>query len=209
MADTSRLSIYNGALRVLGERPLASLSESREPRRMLDSSWDDNVVTRALEAGDWLFATRSMQYDYSPSVESDFGFQRAFDKPTDFVRTSAVCSDEYFQYPLTARQYADEAGYWWSDLDTIYVKYVSDDSSYGMDMAKWPQAFVKYLEALMASEIVMALKQNRQAWLDSLELVDKLLKEAQSKNAMAEGAKFAPPSSWARARSGSWGSRNQ
>jgi hypothetical protein len=51
----------------------------------------------------------------------------AFAKPTDWVDTSAVCQDEYFRVPLL--QYADEVGYWFADLDEIYVKYVSDGAT--------------------------------------------------------------------------------
>jgi hypothetical protein len=36
--------------------------------------------------------------------------------------------------PLT--DYADEVAYWFSDLDEIYVRYVSDDANFGMDFAR-------------------------------------------------------------------------
>jgi hypothetical protein len=202
MATTSRLSLYNGALRELGERQLASLSENREPRRMLDAAWDDNAVQRALEAGCWLFASRSQEYTYSPSVEPEWGFRRAFNKPDDFVRTCGIYGDEYMRIPLTAQQYRDEAGYWFSDLDTLYITYVSNDASYGLAMARWPQSFVKYLEALLACDIAQPLKGNRQARTDMEGLMDKRLVEAQSQNAMAEGAKFLPVSGWVRSRMG-------
>lgn len=208
MATTTRISLYNGALRLLGERKLGSLTENREPRRILDDIWDDNVVIRALESGDWLFATRSMMYDYSPSVEPEFGFSRAFNKPDDFVRTSSVCSDEFFRYPMKASEYADEAGFWFAELDTIYVKYISNHSTYGMDMARWPQSFVKYLEAMIAEEACMPLKLNRQAWIDLMKLRESLLAQARSNNAMADGAKSLPKGAWARARSAIWGNRD-
>lgn len=207
MATTSRITLYNGALRLLGERLLASLAENREPRRMLDASWDDNVVQRALEAGQWNFATRGMMYDYSPSVEPEFGYQRAFNKPDDFVRTVAVCQDEYFRVPLT--QYSDEAGYWFSDLDTLFIKYVSNGATYGGDMSRWPQSFVKYVEALLAADIAMPLKQNKQARDDMLQIGERLLIEAKSQNAMADPAKFLPTSSWVNARAGGWGRINR
>lgn len=201
MATTTRLTIYNGALRLLGDRKLSTLTDNVPSRRMLDDCWDDNVVDRALEAGDWLFATRTMMYDYSPSVEPEFGFRRAFDKPTDWKRTSALASDEYFQNPLTDRQYNDEAGYWWADVDTIYVKYVSNLAQYGNDMSRWPQVFVKYVEALMAADIAMPLKQNESTWQNMLKISEMALVDAMSKNAMAAGAKFPPRSGWVTARS--------
>jgi len=204
---TTRLTLYNGALRLLGERKLASLAENREPRRLLDDAWDDGAVNGALEAGQWFFACRGMQYDYSPSVEPPFGYRRAFNKPGDFVRTMAVCQDEYFNVPVTA--YSDEAGFWYADLDTLFIKYVSNDAAYGNDMSRWPQTFVKYLEACLARDIVMALKQNKTAWVDSIQLAKDLLVEAKSQNAMAEPAKFLPASSWVAARAGAGRSRSR
>lgn len=205
---TTRLSLYNGALRLLGERQLGSITENREPRRMLDAAWDDGAVNGALEAGQWLFACRGMQYDYSPSVEPEFGYRRAFNKPDDFVRTMAVCEDEYFKVPLT--QYADEAGYWFADLDTIYIKYVSNGATYGNDMSRWPQSFVKYFEAVLAGGIAMPLTQNRQKLVDMENIAAERLKQAKSQNAMADPAKFMPTSSWVNARaSGNWGRLNR
>lgn len=202
MATTSRLTLYNGALRLLGDRPLASLTENREPRRQLDACWDGNVVERALEAGLWNFAMRAMQYDYSPSITPGIegGYQYAFNKPDDFVRTAAVCQDGYFKVPLT--EYSDEAGYWFADLQTIYVKIVSKGNDYGMNMARWPQSFVKYLEAIMAAEIAIPLTQNEKKFETMVALSERLLIGAKNQNAMADPVKFLPTSSWARARAG-------
>src|SRR4051812_47728400 len=112
---TTKLLLYNGALTKLGERRLSTLAENREPRRALDGVYDDNFINKVLIAGQWNFATVSVQADYSASIEPDFGFARAFDKPTDFIRTIAVCSDEFFRAPVL--DYADEGNYWFADLD--------------------------------------------------------------------------------------------
>jgi len=200
---TSRLSLYNGALRLLGDRQLASASENRESRRILDAAWDDGAVNAALEAGQWLFACRSMMYDYSPSVEPPFGYRRAFNKPDDFVRTMAVCSDEYFNTPII--HYTDEVGYWFCDLDTIYVRFVSNDPVYGGDMSRWPQSFVKYLEAILARDAAMPLKQNESARNNMIAIADKMLVTAKSQNAMADPVKFPPKGSWVGARSAGYG----
>jgi len=208
MAAT-RLSLYNGALRLCGERLLASLTEAREPRRMLDSAWNDNFVNGVLEDGQWGFACRSAMYDYSPSVTPTFGYRRAFNKPTDFVRTMAVCADEYFKVPLT--EYSDERGFWYAEPDTIYIKYVSNDAAYGADMSLWPQSFVDYVEAKLATRIIMPLKQNKQARDDMFAIAEQLLTKANSQNSMADPAKFPPQGSWVRARTtgGQWNNPNR
>lgn len=204
---TTRLSIYNGALRHCTERQLASLTENREPRRMLDAAWGDGFLKGVLEAGQWGFACRSMMYDYSPSVEPTFGLRRAFNKPDDFVRTMAVCADEYFKVPVV--NYADERGFWYSDLDTMYIKYVSNSPEFGLDFSLWPQSFVDYVESKLAEKVIGPLKQNRQATVDQMEITKNLLMIANSQNAMADPVKFPPVGMWVGARAGAYGRWNR
>lgn len=196
----SKLSLYNGALRELGEGKLASLSENREPRRVLDSMWDSDAVKTCLAAGQWNFATNSIELSYSPSVTPAFGLTYAFDKPANWVRTVAMCSDERFTSPL--RHYQDEGAYWYADLDTLYVRYVDSGTSFGLDYSKWPANFTRYVETWLAARICMPLTQN-QGKRDGLEqLAEVWLVKAKSTDAMDEATKFMPTSSWTRARTG-------
>lgn len=195
-----KLSLYNGALRFLGKSRLASLSDDVEGRYLLDAVWDDRYLRRVLEQGQWNFATRTVRADYSPSVEPPFGFKRAFDKPTDWVRTVAVAGDEFFRSPLTAREYRDEAGFWFSDLDVIYVGFVSDTTDYGGNLAIWPETFTAWVESWMGLQIAPNVTPS-QSNLEALGKKSKhLLRDARSKDAMNEGAAFPPMGSWSRAR---------
>lgn len=155
MAGTTRLKLYNGALLLCGERSIASLSEEREPRRLLDIVWDKGGVRYCLEQGQWQFAMRTQQIDQDPDVDTTFGYNNAFTKPDDWVATSALCQDERFAVPLL--EYADELQNWYSDITPIYVKYVSDDANFGGNLAIWPNSFVDYVEAYFASQIIYKL----------------------------------------------------
>lgn len=209
---TTRLSLYNAALRHLGSRELASLSENRESRRVLDGVWNSGLVNTLLETGLWNFAIRAVRLEYTPSIAPDFGYARAFAKPDDFVRTAAVCSEEFFNLPLT--QYADEAAYWFSDLDPLYVKYVSNDADYGGNLTQWPPGFTRWAETYLAHRVAKRLTGSDSAMADMLKLQDRLLIDAKSRDAMAEPTAFPPQGSWVRARSqrnGRWdrGSRSR
>ena len=149
---TTKLKVYNEALRYCKERKIADLTEDREPRRVLDDVWDNGGVNACLEEGQWKFATRTVRIDNDPAVTTDFGYRFAFSKPTDWVATLSVCSDEYFDVPLT--RYSHENDFWYSDLNLIYVKYVSDDAAYGNDLSLWPTTFTNYVSAHFAREIV-------------------------------------------------------
>lgn len=195
---TDRLKLYNDALLMCGERSLAALTEEREPRRLLDQVWNSDGVKKCLESGQWHFAMRGTRIDYDPDIEPDFGYRRAFSKPTDWILTAGVCSDEFFRVPLV--QYFDEAGYWYSELDIIYVRYVSNDDAYGMDLNQWPESFEEFVAAHFASRIVLKLTNGESKFKTILALREKLKKEAKARAAMAEPTSFAAQGSWSRAR---------
>lgn len=202
---TDRLSLYNGALRICGERKLASLAENREPRRLLDDVWDGGAVDYCLEQGFWNFATRATQLDYDAGIDPEFGYKFAFGKPDDYVRTAAVCSDEFFNSPIV--QYSDETDYWFCDLQTIWVKFISDDDAYGYNFGKWPQTFVLYAEHYLANSIAPKLTSSESKALKIEKGMKKALVDARSKDAMNEPAKFLPQGTWVGARYGRSGYR--
>lgn len=203
-----KLSIYNGALQRLGSRNLASLTENREPRRVLDSAWgsDDSIVKLALEKGEWNFSIRTVEGIYSSTVEPEFGFTRAYNKPTDMLRLAALSSDEFFRNSLLATDYVDEADFWFTDQPILYVRYISIGDGYGLNSGAWTGAFRDYLECDLAWRTCERLT-NATAKRDRIER-DRMnaLKSAKSLDAMGDGVKFLPSGSWSRSRSGRFGS---
>lgn len=195
---TDKLSLFNDALLVCGERFLSSLTEQREPRRLLDQVWSSGGVRRCLEEGQWRFATRTIQLDYDPGLEPDFGYTRVFDKPTDWVATVALCSDEYFRVPLT--RVVDEAGYWYSDLDTIYVRYISDDESYGMNLGAWPEAFREFVAAHLASRIIGRMSNSEEEEAKVMKLRTRLLMEAKNAAGKQDSTSFPARGAWSNSR---------
>lgn len=195
--STSKLLLYNGALTLCGERHI-TLAENRESRRLLDEVWDNGAVDDCLESAQWKFAMRSVRIDYDTDITPDFGYERAFLKPADWLLTSAVCQDEFFNTPLL--QYVDESGYWYSSLSEIYVKYVSNDSLYGGDYGVWPSKFVKFVKAYLASEIIFSLSTSKTKREEVTHYKDVKLFEAKNKDAMGDPQKFPPAGAWASSR---------
>lgn len=205
------LSHYNGALRLLGERRLSTLTDDREARYLLDDAYGDGstegAVKHCLEVGQWTFATRSVMIDYSPSITPSFGYNYAFDQPSDMVDVCGIWSDERMTTPLL--QYRDERHYWYADLQTIYVAYVSNDANYGADRSLWPDTFSKLIEAYLAREIVTNLTQGDSktqmvatVWKEALTL-------ARSGDAMRKPTAMLPVGGWLTSRrSSSGGSRS-
>lgn len=197
----TKLTVYNNALvNHLGERRLASLSENRKPRRILDGIWDSGFVTGCLEAALWNFATRTFQSEYSPSVEPDFGFRYAHDKPADWVRTSALSLGDRFTDPLN--QYNDEREYWFCHHPTIFVRMISDDASYGSDLSLWPESFTGFAEARLARLACKAITQSDSDVKALIKEEGRAFKSAKAKDAMNDPPQFTPTGSWVRARRG-------
>lgn len=195
-----KLWLYNEALRVLGERRLVNLTEQREPRYLLDDVYNGIFVKAVLEEGQWLFATRASKFDHNPAITPNFGYHYVFNKPADWIRTTACCSDEYYRVPLN--EIADEGGFWYSDIQTIYIKYVSSDGSFGGDLSKWPPSFSMYAASYLADQIVGRVK-NAKVLSDDVEAeMAKRLLKAQSRDAMNGPSKFPPPGSFTSARVG-------
>lgn len=200
--SVSRLSIYNGALRECQERRLASLSEEREPRRLLDDVWNDGdgLLRFVLNAKQWRFARRTVELTPDEDITPSFGYEHAYSQPTDFVRTCALCSDEYLKVPLLNYQY--ESSYWYTDENPIYLSYVSDSTDYGGDLTKWPANFVLWVETHLASMIAGRLTGSKANRNDLIKLAKMRLKTAANTDAMEGPTQFPPVGSFVRARAG-------
>lgn len=199
---TDKLSIYNGAALIVGDRKLATLTENRTLRRELDSVFVRGGIRTCLQAGLWNFATRSVQLDYSPSVEPAIpgGFQFAFNQPDDFVRTVGMFQDEFFN--VSFLRYQTDSNYWFADLETLYLRYVSDDVDFGMDYSKWPENFTRYVEHYFAFSICERVVASKDKKDDIGKDLQRWKKMAASTDAMEEPTRFLPPGSWVTARRG-------
>lgn len=203
MTTPTKLQLYNQALGMIGEPALATVTDNRPERRALDSIWDEDPIKQMLEETYWEFATRTLEWNYNPAQEPAFGYRRAFDRPTDFVRTVALCSDEFFKAPLI--EYEPEAGFWYCDLDTIYVRYVSDADEYGRDMSLWTELFRNCVATKMAKELSIRLTKSQATKEEMKAEHGNYLKQAKSLNAQEKPTQYLRPGSWTRSRTGSRG----
>lgn len=207
----NKLEIYNAALRELGQVKLSSLTENVKSRRVLDDAYDA-VVADCLAAGSWNFAMETIKADYDTGVTPNFGFQRVFGKPSDWVRTHALSADEFLEFPLL--HYYDDVNYWSADVTPIYVRYVSNDTGLGLELTRWPRSFTRYVELELAERVCIELTENENRREEIARKRDKARTTALNHDAMNEpNPKFPPPSSWTLARSsrsgGDRGSRSR
>lgn len=181
----SQLGIFNGALRWLQERKLASLTEKREPLRYLNDEYQ-NAIEYVLYQGYWNFSIRNVQIPNEPTLAPAFGFEFCFQKPTDWVRTYQIADNE--DYNPLIRRLNDNNNYWFTDISPIYVKYVSNDPNFGLNMSLWTPGFIEYLSCYLAFLVAPRIKQD----MNFVNNLEKLLKRRKAE-ALATDAMDLPP----------------
>lgn len=200
---TTKLALFNGALRLLGEQSLASLSENGVARRSLDEVYDDGLVY-CLGEGQFNFAIRTIEIYENADATPAFGYQFAFDKSDDWVRTVAVSASETFAEPYLA--YTDETDFWYADIEPLYIRYVSKDAELGLDLSRWPMTFARAVEAWLALEICERLTSSGTKRAELERIWRKRIVDARSKDALNEASVFPPPGTWVKSRRAGRGS---
>ncbi len=193
-----KLSLYNGALAVLGETRLLS-GETRKAKTDLDEAWNRGVVDHCLEAGNWSWATRDVRLDYDPDYAVQFGYLYAYQLPSDFLRVAAISANETLE--PTLEKYRINGGYLFCNLQTVYLSYVSDDDSYGWDFTLWPEHFKTFVEEYLAyktKKVITGVTADR----EDENRVNRVQNLAASKDGMNKPVKRLPQGGWSSARLG-------
>lgn len=202
----SQLDFYNGALLLLKETPLANLNENREARFLLDQEWNLNqgqgshIFNSCLSEADWLFGQRTQQLQYNQNAVPSFGYPYAFNVPADLVRLMVIAYDPYLRNSLN--QYQMEGGYIFCGLQTLYLRWVSNDPAWGMNTAIWPEIFIDYVFAHLAYKIAGKVTGGKMTPEDVRKEKVRLLGDAAGKNAIARPVAFPPRGTWLLSRHG-------
>lgn len=193
----AKLDVFNNALLILGELKLASLTENREARHVLDDTWTGRVQY-CLSKGFWNFAIRTVEIPPSDSVDPQFGMTFAFEKPDDWVRTYRVSDNEQFEPQLS--RFEDRASNWFADVNPLFVEFVSNDTTWGFDIGRWPQSFSDAVSAALAEQNCFRIT-GSDSRLDRCKKAFKdALSTARSEDAMNEPPGRLPTGSWVESR---------
>lgn len=202
MATPTKLSIYQKACLLCKQRPITALTDDVEIRYTMDQCYEETLAW-ALEQGLWNFASRLVELTASEDEEPVFGFNYAFDQPSDYVRLVRMSASDQLWPVLEDMQYTEEGDRWYSSANPIYVQYVSDDSAYGADFSLWPSTYTLFVQHELAFRIAPHVTSFSAAEMDYLQAQrDRALKDARSKDAMEQGAMRPPPGRLTSARGG-------
>lgn len=181
---SSRLALYNGALRLCRQRKLAALTDAVESRRLLDDEYA-SVLRWAAEQGNWNHSSVSVAIEASVDVQPSFGFTYAVAKPTDWVNTISIGANGDFNPPFGANEFIDEGAYWNCNVDPLYVRYVSDNTVAGLDLSLWPATYELFVQHELAFRIAPHLTSMGEAAMKELERKrDATMRDARSFTAM-------------------------
>lgn len=196
-----KLEIFNDTLvEHLGERAVTA-NENRESRLVLEQFWKDGrFIDECLEEGDWSFAIRTLEIQYDPALEPDYGFSRVFPKPDDCKRLVALSPDPDFNVRLDETGYRDENGYWFTYNDVIYASFISNLEEYGRDPSKWPEYFLDYMKARLARKACKRITQSDSRLEELMKTERRLLMNARGKDGMNKPSVKMNRGSWNKAR---------
>lgn len=209
MAD--KLTIWNKALRLIGEGRLTVLTEEIESRYVLDDAWP-TIALDGLARGDWNFAMKTVELTASTTTTVIPGYDFAFDHPSDWIRTIAfnfVADFTNVFFFDTELDVVEEQGSWFTNSENFFVRYITSDLAADNRLTEYPPTYVEFISALLARDICERLTQgtSKIEYLDKL--IDVRLRKAKSNDARNLKSKPVRPGKWIQGLSGQGNRRGQ
>jgi len=141
----SKLSLYNKALIILGERRLTSEFENRDPRRALDEVYNLDAVNACLEMSRPHFARRSTALT-SPTTSAAHALDQVYTLPDDYLDIVGLYLDDTLETPIERYFMDDTRTIACEVATTIYMRYISANVS----ITNWTPAFQNLVAAYLA-----------------------------------------------------------
>lgn len=179
MAATTKLIVWNAALREIGSQPLANTTDANTRRYELNAAWD-HAVEHVLAMEDWGFARRrSSLTGVSDTSFPPYVFR--FTKPADYLRKcwfKVAAVDEF------EADHAEIAAVFYSMTSAALLEYVSDHAD-NYDPTNWPPHFTKVMTVYLASLVAPKLARAGAGDVGMLDgKMQAALKEAKEKEAL-------------------------
>ena len=147
------LSVKQEALRLLGELRLASSTEAREARFLLDAAYTEGAIDAVQSELWWNFCMKSEAVTATALAGRSIGYTYGFTLPTTALRTHSVGlrrnSGKF--YPIDYRIEADRIVS--VEYETVVHRYIERKSN----EANWPEYFAKVLAAFLAFDVAQSL----------------------------------------------------
>lgn len=196
----TKLSLFNRALRHLRVVRLANLNENVKSRNELDAVYDDTLQA-CLEMAGWKFAIRTSLLTPDSDIEPNFGLSYVYAVPDDFAgRWVAICVDDMFR--VEDPTFREENGVLYSNQSQLYVKYVSNGTSYGLDLGKYPENYAELVGITLAERACLPITKDDKLLTKVQSDGVRILLKAKTFDAIKDGQRQTPPGRIVTARFG-------
>lgn len=178
MASTTKLIVYNDALRELAAAPIADLVTANKSLQTLNTAYDQ-AVEYVLAKQDWNFARRRATLATTADVTFP-PYTVHYTKPTDYLRKVWIkrAGDDEFQ-----TEHAEIASTIYGHVNSPVMEYITDASSV-YDPANWPPHFTRicvlYLALLVGPAIARAGGDEIKALYDKLSQAEAVATQAEA-----------------------------
>jgi hypothetical protein len=142
----TKLSIFNEALRILGQPRLTTPEAETEPARQLRDAYEGAVMA-CYEAGNFNHTIRRAVLARLGTTPA-WGYQYYYQLPTDFKKVAEITSSGLPDDPLV--DYEIEEGGLATDADAVYLKYVSSELLV-LTPGVWSQSFADFVSGTLAA----------------------------------------------------------
>ena len=151
MAATTKLIVWNAALREIGAAPLADTTSANKKQLTLNQAWD-HAIEHVLALRDWGFARR--RATLTGVADTAFPpYTYRMTKPSDYLRKCWIktAADDEFQV-----DHAEIAAVFYALTTSALSEYVSDHAD-NYEPANWPPHFTRLLVLYMAAQVAPTL----------------------------------------------------
>lgn len=151
MAVTSKLTVYNDALRELGSHPLANLTTANTRLQELEGAFP-HAIEYLISRADWNFARR--RATLTGVADTSFSpYTYRYARPSDYLRKLWIKTAATDDFEI---EHAEIGAVFYGYASTALIEYVSDTSQ-NYDPANWPPHFTRcaviYLALLVAPKL--------------------------------------------------------
>jgi hypothetical protein len=157
----TKLSLYNNALLLLGQRRLTSDTEATETRYKLDVAYDQDAANYCLEMVKPRFALLVAKLETSTTPTTSL-YTHTHALPAGYVALHSVFQDGELDESIN--RFFVEGDTITSDYSTIYARYVQD----GVAISSWSPSFANVVSAFLATQIAPSITPQKVAIVEQL-----------------------------------------
>lgn len=151
MATTSKLTIWNAALRELGAAPLANATDANTRQYELNAAWD-HAIEHVLAMEDWNFARRRANLaGVSDSSYPPYTFR--FTRPANYLRKVWFKTSAADEYQI---DHAEPGAAIYASVASGLLEYISEHAD-NLDPANWPPHFTRVMTLYLAGAVAPKL----------------------------------------------------